>query len=570
MSRAKVLVIGGGPAGSIAALTLNKLGHDVELYEREVFPRYKIGESLLPGTMSILQRLGLQEKIDAAGFIRKPSATFLWGQETAPWTFSFTTPRPFSWIFDHAIQVKRSEFDRLLLEEVQARGVRVFCGTPVRDVDVSSPDEVRLTVEDENGQRTVRGDYLIDGSGLHSVLVRKLQLRKYDEFYRSMALWSYYRMSDPFTRDLKGTTYSITFEDGWVWLIPISNDVYSVGMIVDQSKVSEMQEKGNEQFFKESLAKCRRAMQLIGDAEMIDGVRVTKDWSYETKTYSSGRFFLSGDSACFTDPLFSQGIHLAAQSAVSASAAIDRIQSHPDEADAIHRWYAKAYGETYEQYHEFLASFYTFASLTEPESEFWRRRRIAESDDRRLERREWFNKLVNTGTDADYNIADFRDRASTMIAIGKHQRQDLSDEFTDEELKPARVRWIAKLSAQLNSIAKLRWNGREVVLYPYYKVNPKTFQLEPKLVLGDETGRVMTKYPVEPSYADVFNELIHGDVDYKSLIRSLTALGAKDTSSSIVIRLFEAGLLSAYDKRGEPVHVQDRLRFDGVGVDYEV
>src|SRR6185436_3663121 len=136
MSRAKVLVIGGGPAGCVAALTLNKLGHEVEVYEREVFPRYRIGESLLPGTMSILQRLGIWEKIQETDFIRKPSATFLWGENQAPWTFSFSTPRVTGWIYDHAIQVKRGEFDQILLNEVMARGVSVFQGTPVRDVDV--------------------------------------------------------------------------------------------------------------------------------------------------------------------------------------------------------------------------------------------------------------------------------------------------------------------------------------------------------------------------------------------------------------------------------------------------
>lgn len=572
MSRAKVLVIGGGPAGSVAAMTLNKLGHEVELYEREVFPRYRIGESLLPGTMSILSRLGLREKIEAQGFVKKPSATFLWGQDQAPWTFSFSTPRVSDWIYDHAIQVKREEFDALLLEEAESRGVRVFQGAAVRDVDISSPDSVQLSVEGKDGARTVRGDYLVDASGSSSFLVQKLRLRRFDDFYRSLAVWSYFRRPDPFSGDIRGTTYSITFEDGWVWMIPLKGDLYSVGIVVDQTKSPEMQEKGVAQFYKDTLARCARAMKILGDAEMVDEVRVVRDWSYDTKTFSSGRFFLAGDSACFTDPLFSQGVHLATQSAVSAAAAIDRMHDHPEEAEAIHRWYAKSYGETYEQYHEFLASFYTFASFTEPTSEFWRRRRIEESDDNRLERREWFHKLASrvNSSDDDWSVVDFRDRASTMIAIGKHQRQEVSSEFSDDELKLARMRWIGKLGSQLNSIAKLRWNGNEVVLHPYYKVNPRTFQLEPKFVLGNEAGRAMTKYAVEPQYADLFRQIQQGDMDYKSLIRNLTALGAKETSSQMVIRLFEAGLLAGFDQQGRRVHIQDRLRFDGVGVEYEV
>jgi 2-polyprenyl-6-methoxyphenol hydroxylase-like FAD-dependent oxidoreductase len=114
---AHVIIMGGGPAGSIAALTLQKLGHQVTVFEKEKFPRYRVGESFLPGTLSILHRLGLSEKIEQAGYVLKPSATFLWGKTEAPWTFSFSTPKTEDWVFDHAIQVLRSDFDQMLLEE---------------------------------------------------------------------------------------------------------------------------------------------------------------------------------------------------------------------------------------------------------------------------------------------------------------------------------------------------------------------------------------------------------------------------------------------------------------------
>jgi flavin-dependent dehydrogenase len=571
MTSSKVIVIGGGPAGCVAALTLKKLGHEVEIYERERFQRYRVGESFLPGTMSILNRLGLQSKIDEAGFVKKPSATFLWGQDQAPWTFSFSTPRVSDWIFDHAIQVSRKEFDQLLLEEAKERGVKVFEATPVLDVDVSQADKVSVDVKDGNGKRRVTGDYLIDASGSTSLLVRKLDLRRYDDFYRSLAVWSYFRLPDPFKGDLKGTTYSITFEDGWVWMIPLKGDLFSVGLVVDQDLADGIRTKGLETFYRETLAKCRQAMDILGDAEQVDEVRVVRDWSYDTKMFSSGRFFLCGDSACFTDPLFSQGVHLATQSAVCAAAAIDRLTEHPEERDKIHKWYGKCYGETYEQYHEFLASFYTFASFTEPDSVFWRRRRIAETADERFERRKWFDRLVDKVDQRDdWDIADFRDRASTMIAIGRHKRDTLSDEFSDNELNPARVAWITRLTKQLNSIKRLQWNGEEIVLQPYYKVNPQSFRLEPKYILANEAGRTMTKYTVDPSYEKIFNDLRTENFDYKTLVRRLTENGATETSSQMVIRLFEAGLLSGFDSAGRPVHVQDRLRFDGVGVEYEV
>jgi flavin-dependent dehydrogenase len=555
----------------VAALTLHKLGHEVEVYEKGRFPRYRVGESFLPGTLSILNRLGLQEKIDAADFVKKPSATFLWGQDQSPWTFSFATPKTAPWVFGHAIQVKREEFDKLLLDEVRERGVSIHEGTAVTDVDTSAPDRVSLTMRQGDASRTVESDFVIDAGGVGSPLARQLKVRRYDEFYKSFAVWSYFKRKEPFEGDLKGTTYSITFEDGWVWMIPLKGDVYSVGLVVDRSKSSEVKDLGPERFYRETLAKATKATEILGDAEIIDEVRIVHDWSYDSERFSAGRYFLCGDAACFTDPLFSQGVHLATQSGASAASAIDRITRHEDEAEAVHQWYNRSYRETYEQYHEFLASFYTFASFTEPESEFWRKRRISESDDDRLTRKQWFNKLIQGGTeDSTASVADFRNRASTMIAIGRHQRKELSDEFSESELNAARLRWISDLTKRLNRITRLEWTGDEVLLKPYYKVEPLSFRLEQKWVLANENGLDMIKYPVEEKHREIFQTVIKEAVGYKSLIMQLNETGMQEVSSHIVVRLMEAGLLTGYDKNHNRAVIQDRLRFDGVGGEYEI
>ena len=571
MKRSKVAIIGAGPAGCVAALTLNKLGHEVEIYEKGQFPRYRVGESFLPGTLSILNRLGLQEKIDAADFVKKPSATFLWGQDQAPWTFSFATPKTAPWVFGHAIQVKREEFDKLLLDEVRERGVTVHEGAAVTNVDISAADRVSLTVRQDDVSRVIESDFVIDAGGAGSPLARQLKARRYDEFYKNFAVWSYFKRKEPFEGDLKGTTYSITFEDGWVWMIPLKGDIYSVGLVVDRSKSSEVKELGPEEFYRQTLAKATRATEILGEAEIIDEVRIVHDWSYDSDHFSADRYFLCGDSACFTDPLFSQGVHLATQSGVSAASAIDRITQNEDEFEAVHQWYNRSYRETYEQYHEFLASFYTFASFTEPESEFWLKRRISESDDARLSRKQWFDKLVQDDPEnPTASVADFRDRASTMIAIGRHQRKDLSDEFSEEELNIARVRWISDLTKQLNRITRLEWTGNEVLLKPYYKVEPLSFRLEQKQVLANENDLDMIKFPVEEEHREIFQIVTKEQVGYKALIKQLNDAGKQEVSSQIVIRLMEAGLLTGYDKNDNRVVVQDRLRFDGVGTEYEV
>ncbi|QMU71376.1 chloramphenicol-biosynthetic FADH2-dependent halogenase CmlS [Streptacidiphilus sp. P02-A3a] len=572
MKTSKVAVIGAGPAGCVAALTLQKLGHEVEVFEKGQFPRYRVGESFLPGTLSVFNRLGLQDKIDAAGFVKKPSATFLWGQDQAPWTFSFATPRTTPWVFDHAIQVKREEFDQLLLDEVRERGVTVHEGAAVTEVDIFTDTKVSLTIRQGTVSRVVESDFVIDAGGAGSPLARQLKIRRYDEFYKNFAVWSYFKCPDPFQGDLRGTTYSITFEDGWVWMIPLKGDIYSVGLVVDRSKSNEVRELGPERFYRETLAKATRATDILGDSEMIDEVRIVHDWSYDAEHFSAGRYFLTGDSACFTDPLFSQGVHLATQSAVSAAAAIDRITQDESELDAVHQWYNRSYRETYEQYHEFLASFYTFASFTEPESEFWLKRRISESDDDRLNRKKWFDRLVQEDPTkpTTASVGDFRDRASTMISIGRHQRRELSDEYSESELNPARVRWISELTKQLNRITRLEWVGEEVLLKPYYKVEPLSFRLEQKQVLANENGLDMIKFPVEEEHRAIFQLVTKETVGYKALIKQLNDAGRQETSSQIVIRLMEAGLLAGYDKNDNPVFVQERLRFDGVGVEYEV
>ncbi|MFD4030005.1 chloramphenicol-biosynthetic FADH2-dependent halogenase CmlS [Streptomyces sp. NPDC058637] len=571
MARSKVAIIGGGPAGSVAGLTLHKLGHDVTIYERTAFPRYRIGESLLPGTMSILNRLGLQEKIDAQNYVKKPSATFLWGQDQAPWTFSFAAPKVKPWVFDHAVQVKRGEFDKLLLDEARSRGIAVHEETPVTDVDLSDPDRVVLTVRQGGENLTVESDFVIDAGGSGGPVARKLGVRQYDEFYRNFAVWSYFRLEDPFHGDLKGTTYSITFEDGWVWMIPIKDDLYSVGLVVDRSKAAEVREQGADAFYSATLAKCAKAMDILGGAEQVDEVRIVQDWSYDTELFSADRFFLCGDAACFTDPLFSQGVHLASQSAVSAAAAIDRITRHGDEKDEVHAWYNRTYREAYEQYHQFLASFYTFASFTEPDSEFWRKRRITESDDDRLTRRTWFESLVGNGLeDPGGTVASFRDRASTMISIGRHQRPGLSDDFSEAELNPARVRWISDLTKRLNSISRFRWTGGKAVLKPHYRVEPIGFRLEQREVLANGDGLDMAQYPMDEETRQIFQDLAEEEFGYKALVKRLGDVGRQELSTQIIVRLMEAGLLTGYDKQGEKVLVQGRLHFGGVGVEYEV
>jgi flavin-dependent dehydrogenase len=571
MNSLHVIVMGGGPAGATAALTLKKLGHNVTILEKSPFPRYRIGESLLPGTMSIFKRLGIWEKIEEYNFVKKPSATFLWGQNQRPYTFTFATAKPTEWVFDHAIQVERSKFDQLLINEAVAAGVNFIQEAKVIDVDVSSPDEVILRYMKDGEEAVISSDYLVDASGTSSPLVKKLGIRRYDEFYRSIAVWSYFKLDDPFKGDLAGTTYSITFEDGWVWMIPIEKGTYSIGMIIDYEKTDNIKEQGLDTFYKNTLKKCDRAMELIGEAPMIDKVRATQDWAYDTLFFSKDRYFLVGDSACFTDPLFSQGVHLAVRGAVEAASAIDAISKNPEKADSYHAWYDRSYRDAYEHYHEFVASYYTYASFTEKDSYFWRRRGVKELNDERLERRTWFTKILEKSeTGKELAIEDFRDRSSTMVAIGRHKRDSLSDDYCDSELNSEQILWISKLHKQLNKIEKFEWHGDQVTLNEYYKVHPTKFVLEEKSIIGNGNGKDMKKYQLTEENRSYIEKIRNTSIGFSDLNQHLINTGHGEFGSKIIIQLIENGLMSGYDREGKKVHIQDRLRFDGVGSEYEV
>ncbi len=243
--RPLVGIVGGGPAGSVAALCLRKLGHEVILFERLEFPRYRIGESLLPGTLSILDRLGLSERIAAAGFPVKRGATFMWGADCAPFTFSFATPKTNSWTYDHSYQVTRSEFDKILLDSAVERGATVRTGHSVTGVTFGVDGQrIRLDYKSEASDGAVVVDYLIDASGLSGLLGNRHQLRRFDDFYRNLAVWSYFRGGRRYRGGLEGNIFSVAFKEGWIWIIPLKADTYSVGVVTDSQRGSRARPGG--------------------------------------------------------------------------------------------------------------------------------------------------------------------------------------------------------------------------------------------------------------------------------------------------------------------------------------
>jgi 2-polyprenyl-6-methoxyphenol hydroxylase-like FAD-dependent oxidoreductase len=206
-------IIGGGPAGSIAALCLRKLGCEVELFEKARFPRYRVGDSLLPGTLSILMCLGVFDRVEAAGFVKKRAATFLWGGDREPWTFSFATPKTAPWVFDYGLQVNRDEYDQILLDAAGDAGVLVHEECEVTSVDPGGQGRaVEIQFQGSSGAGSKTCAFVVDTSGTRGVVAQAHRLRRSDAYFRNIALWSYFRGGKRFTGDLADNVFSVTFE----------------------------------------------------------------------------------------------------------------------------------------------------------------------------------------------------------------------------------------------------------------------------------------------------------------------------------------------------------------------
>ena len=402
--RADIVVIGGGPAGSAAATMLARQGWQVVLLEREQFPRDHVGESLLPASIPILEELGVLSAVEAQGFLKKLGATMVWGRDKEPWSWFFgeTNLR-----YPHSYQVWRPTFDQLLLDNAAASGVEVRQGWRATEVlfdqdsaasqtrhsgegrnpaipnDQQPPDKRTVTgvrcVDSVGHEQVINARFLVDASGQNGLLGRQLGLRRWDESFRNLAVYAYYEGAERLPPPADSNIFIESYTHGWLWTIPLHTGLSSVGAVVDQ-KVGEtlVQDLGLERFLDEQLGLAPYTATMLSNARRVSGPFIVKDWSYACDNMAGDGYVLAGDAACFIDPLFSSGVHLALMSGVLAAAYATTALRSPDMAPAAAQVYQELYMKEYHHFREMVRLFYS--SNRTVESYFWEARRILEGD----------------------------------------------------------------------------------------------------------------------------------------------------------------------------------------------
>lgn len=355
MSDCQVLVIGGGPGGSTAAALLAREGVDVTLMERQRFPRYHIGESLLPSSMRVLEELGLREKVESHGFVRKGGALFDWSNEV--WDFQFGNQRePL-----HAYQVIRSEFDQILLDNAAAKGADVRQEAEVTEIEFADGRPCKAAFVDGDGKRGSRSfDFLVDASGRTGVMAtRYLRSRNFHEAFRNVALWGYWRGAGRLDRGPEGATASCSIPNGWIWAIPLHDGSLSVGVVMHKSRLKELREQHSlDEIYAQSLAASPIVSKMVEPGKLTGSLRAETDYSYAAEQFSGPGYFLVGDAACFLDPLLSTGIHLATFSGlISAASIVSALRGDVDEAQAS-EFYGASYRRAYMRMLVVVSAFY--------------------------------------------------------------------------------------------------------------------------------------------------------------------------------------------------------------------
>lgn len=340
-SRVDVAVIGGGPSGATVATLLAMAGRSVAVFERDRFPRFHVGESLIPECYWTLGRLDMLGKMRASGFTEKHSVQFVneRGDLSAPFYFADHKQHESS----RTWQVTRRDFDVLMLDNAREKGARVFEGTRVLEVLFEGSRATGLKVQTEAGvEQLVAADVVVDASGQSAMISARLGTRVWDQELKKAAVWSYWKGAERGEGKDEGATTVLQLDEkqGWFWYIPLADDMVSVGVVADNDYLlKDRANRDPEAIYAEEITRCPGLGPRLTRAERVQPVRVAKEYSYRASEVAGDGWVLVGDAFGFLDPLYSSGILLALRSGEVAADAIDAALAAGDpSAERLGTW----------------------------------------------------------------------------------------------------------------------------------------------------------------------------------------------------------------------------------------
>ncbi|KXN83164.1 Tryptophan 2-halogenase, partial [Leucoagaricus sp. SymC.cos] len=401
-SFSSVLVIGGGPAGSYSAACLVQEGFSVTLLEAETFPRYHVGESMLPSMRHFLRYIDADDKFVSFGFVPKHGAAFKFNAHKREGFTNFVSDSPDNYTWN----VTRAEADALILDRARELGVQIYENHRVTEIQFSQPitktskhdDALPATATQAQNESSdpsqslpvsatwknvttgqvgkITFDWIIDASGRNGLISRALGLRKYNQSLKNVAYWGYWTGTQEYRHP--GCEVQPPFfealhdESGWAWFIPLQNGKVSVGVVMDENvskrKKTSLEKKGDESpilrhYLQEISANAPKIKSFVSEGALIEHsggpkVRAASDYSYSGSSYAGPNYRIVGDAGVFIDPFFSSGVHLALSSGLSAAATIAATVSSECTASQAADWHNRRVGTSYTRFLMIVLSAY--------------------------------------------------------------------------------------------------------------------------------------------------------------------------------------------------------------------
>ena len=314
------MVLGGGPAGTSIAGTLAEKGWHVEMWEKDPHPRFHIGESLLPHTLPFLKQLGVLEEVERIG-LKKFGAEVMAPSHEKPVTLYFDEALDKS--YPYAFQVRRSEFDNILLRNCQNKGVHVREGVEVKNVSFSgqSPATVQGVTERGDPVRQ-QARYVVDATGRQTFLANQLGIKHRNPHHNSAGIFGHFTGVARHSGKDEGNISICWFDHGWFWIIPFHDGFTSVGIVCWPSYLKSRTDT-LEEFFWQTIRRCPPMADRMKDAKATISIVATGNYSYQSSVMMGSQFMMVGDAFAFVDPVFSSGVHLALHSGIRGAEVVD-------------------------------------------------------------------------------------------------------------------------------------------------------------------------------------------------------------------------------------------------------